>query len=144
MKRHPRRPTVEKRILEPARVRRIPNGFSWIDRRIVRDGWLERLARDEILLYFFLVTVADRHGLSFYSDRTIESLLKLPDDALERARSGLLGHDLIAYQPPLYQVLALGHGPVPRRQGELVRLAEVLRRILPPKAGGEEEGVDDR
>jgi len=43
--------------LDPNRVRRIRGGFSWIDRRFVRDGWLERLA-NEFTFYFFLVAVA--------------------------------------------------------------------------------------
>lgn len=141
MQRHGTHGTVEKRLLDPARVRRIPNGFSWIDRRFMRDGWIERLSRDEILLYFFLVSVADRHGLSFYSDRKIEVLLKLPGDALERARGGLLRQDLIAYEVPLYQVLALGHRSIPMRQGEPVRFAEILRQIAAPKTVGGEHGV---
>jgi hypothetical protein len=142
MNKHVKRRTVEKRLLDPARVRRIPNGFSWIDRRFVRDGWIDRLLRDEILLYFFLVSVADRHGLSFYSDRKIELLLKLTDEALERARGGLLRHDLIAYEAPLYQVFALGHRSVPKRQGGPMMVAEILRQIVDAKPVGGEHGVD--
>ena len=50
--------------LEPERVRTIKDGFSWIDRRFVREH-APRLCRDEILLYFFLAAVSDRFGLSF-------------------------------------------------------------------------------
>jgi len=40
--------------LVPSRVRQIRAGFSWVDRRFVRDRWMERLDREEILLYLFL------------------------------------------------------------------------------------------
>ena len=59
---------IEKRILVPDRVRRPPReGFSWIDRRFLRE-YAARLSGDAILLYFFLAAVSDQHGLSFYSD----------------------------------------------------------------------------
>jgi hypothetical protein len=66
--------TVFKRPLDPQRVRHFPEqGFSWIDRRFVRDGWLDQLAPDALLLYFFLTAVSDREGLSFYADSTAGS-----------------------------------------------------------------------
>ena len=89
---------VEKRILDANRVRRIPPSFSWIDRRFVSDEWIDRLERDQILLYLFLVTVADRLGLSYYSDRRTALTLKIPVDDLERARDELLRHGLIAFE----------------------------------------------
>lgn len=57
---------IDKRPIVPGRVRQIGEGFSWIDRRFVRDGLIAPLSRDEIALYFFLIAVADRHGMSFY------------------------------------------------------------------------------
>jgi hypothetical protein len=102
-----KRGSVEKRVLDPARVRRIRDGFSWIDRRFVRDGWIGELRRDEILLYLFLVCVADKDGLSFYSDPRITGTLKIDLDDLVRARARLMDEGLLAYERPLYQVLAL-------------------------------------
>jgi hypothetical protein len=102
---------VEKRILDAGRVRRIPPSFSWIDRRFVSEEWIDRLERDQILLYLFLVTVADRDGLSYYSDRRIALTLKISVEGLERARDELLRHGLIAYDAPLYQVLSLATPP---------------------------------
>jgi hypothetical protein len=70
-------------------------------------------------LYLFLVTVADGAGLSYYSDQGICQLLPLDAAALAAARRELVGAELIAYQKPLYQVLALDapgpSGPGPRR-----------------------------
>jgi hypothetical protein len=101
-------PHIQKRLLEPTRIRTVPkDGFSWIDRRFIREGFAERLTGPEIVLYFFLCTVADRHGLSFFSDTRTASLVKLDAVAIDRARSGLVIKDLIRYENPLYQVLSL-------------------------------------
>jgi hypothetical protein len=66
----------------------------------------------EILLYLFLVAVSDRNGVSFYHDDRIASLLKIDLPALGQAREGLVLRSLVAYQPPLYQVLSLPPQPV--------------------------------
>jgi hypothetical protein len=62
-------------------------------------------------LYLFLVTVCDGEGLSYYSDASITRLLKLDRAELARAREELIDARLIAYQCPLYQVLALEASP---------------------------------
>jgi len=65
----------QKRILVPARLRRPPaTGWSWVDRRFVREH-ADGLSREAMLLYFFLAAVADRNGLSFYRDATLSVLL---------------------------------------------------------------------
>ncbi len=102
-----------KRLLLPDRVRRIEGSFSWIDHRFVTEGFLHDLSMTEILLYFFLVTVSDRNGLSFYHDDRIVSLLKIDLPALGKARTDLIRRSLIAYKSPLYQVLSLPPKPIP-------------------------------
>ena len=54
-----------------------------------------------------LVTVADVEGLSYYADGTAARLLSLTPGAVLNARRQLAAADLIAYERPLYQVLAL-------------------------------------
>lgn len=125
----PRPAAPEKRLLCPARVRRIREGFSWVDRRFVRDGWMERLSREEVLLYLFLVAVADRQGLSYWGDVRVGGMLKLPREEVERAREGLVRQGLVAYERPLYQVLDLTPPPASSRGGEPRSLAEILRRM---------------
>jgi len=121
-----------KRILVPARVRRPPaTGWSWVDRRFV-DEHAERLSREAVLLYFFLSAVADRHGLSFYSDGTLATLLRMTPPDLAAARDELLTHDLIAQERPLTQVLSLPPRPARRREepGQgLLQLGELFRQI---------------
>lgn len=97
--------------LDPQRVRKIQGSFSWIDHRFITGGFLEPLTPLEILLYFFLVAVGDRQGLSFYHDDRIGRLLKIDLAALGKGRRGLLAQSLLAYDPPLYQVLALPAEP---------------------------------
>lgn len=102
------RPKVQKKPIDPERLRCLPKaGFSWIDRRVVRDGFLEDLPREAILLYFFLVAVSDAQGLSFYADPTVTRLLKLDAEVLTQSRFWLEKANLVIYRYPLYQVLAL-------------------------------------
>ncbi len=102
-----------KKLLFPDRIRKIEGSFSWIDHRFVTEGFLHDLSMVEILLYFFLVAVSDRNGLSFYYDDRIASLLKIDLPALGKARESLIRRSLIAYQSPLYQVLSLPSKPIP-------------------------------
>jgi hypothetical protein len=130
--------TVEKRPIDPGRIRQVPpSGFSWIDRRFVREGFLARLPPEANLLYFFLVAVSDSQGLSFYADFTVGRMLKLNAEQLTQARARLLDAKLVLYAYPLYQVLPLpaaparprseGPGPTgPRRGGDPISLAEIL------------------
>ena len=102
---------VIKRVLCRQRLRRVPSQFSWIDHRLVRDRHICRCSHQALALYLFLVTVCDGEGLSYYSDASIVRLLHLEHLALIRARQELINARLIAYQRPLYQVLALDPSP---------------------------------
>ena len=53
------------------------------------------------------LTVADAQGLSYYADATLARRLSMAPARLEMARSDLIRVGLIAWQRPLYQVLAL-------------------------------------
>jgi len=98
---------VIKRVLCRERLRQVPSQFSWIDHRLVRDRHICRCSHPALAVYLFLVTVCDGQGLSYYSDPTLCRLLSLDNLGLARARQELINARLIAYQRPLYQVLAL-------------------------------------
>ena len=98
---------IQKKVLKPDRVRRIQGGFSFIPHRFVTDGFLSSLSQKELLLYFFLVLVSDRNGLSFYAYDVICSLLELSVDDYIMARDGLIQKDLVAFDGTLFQVLDL-------------------------------------
>lgn len=107
--------TITKRILLADRVRRPPeSGFSWIDRRFLRE-FAVRLSGDAVFLYFFLTAVSDKHGLSYYSETTLALRLRTSEAAIVEAREELITYDLIAYQAPLTQVLSLPKSPLERR-----------------------------
>jgi len=96
----------------PQQLRQIPSQFSWIDHRLVRDGHFEQCSCEALALYLFLLTVADHKGLSYYSQPSLMKQLKLGTLRFTQARAELIKAELIAYQHPLYQVLALDPKPV--------------------------------
>ena len=98
---------VSKKILCRERRRRVPEHFSGVDHRLVRDEYIRRASPEALALYLLLVTVADAEGLSYYADGTAARLLSLTPGAVLNARQELVAADLIAYERPLYQVLAL-------------------------------------
>ena len=89
------------------RVRKIKGSFSFIEHRFLRHGFWASLSHDELLLYFFLILVADRDGLSFYPYDKICSLLTIEVDAYILARNSLIDKDLLAFDGTFFQVLSL-------------------------------------
>lgn len=96
----------------PERVRKIMGSFAFLEHRFVRDGFWTSLSHHALLLYIFLVLVADRHGLSYYSFEKLCTLLQRSRDASLLARNALLKKDLIAFDGHLLQVLSLPPTPV--------------------------------
>jgi hypothetical protein len=79
------------------RVRRIDGSFAFVPHRFLRDGFWASLDHDELLLYLLLVLVADRQGMSFYSDERLASMLRLVLDDFLAARATLVRKDLVDY-----------------------------------------------
>ena len=96
-----------KRVLRPQRLRQVPAQFSWVDQALVRGHFIDRCEARAAALYLFLVTVADAQGLSYYGEATLGARLHLSPEELVAARAQLIDIELIAYEAPLYQVLAL-------------------------------------
>ena len=99
---------TRKHPIHPDRIRTVPEQFSWVDHRLVRDRYIERLTHQAATLYLFLVTVADSRGLSFYSEASLCERLAMSETTLDAARRELRHTGLVAYKKPLYQVLPLG------------------------------------
>jgi hypothetical protein len=124
---------TQKPILIPSRLRRPPaTGWSWVDRRFVREH-MAYLSREAVLLYFFLSAVADKNGLSFYGDGTLVIQLRMTLPTLLEARDELLARDLIAHETRWTQVLSLPPCTLHRRhepgQG-LMALGDILRLAI--------------
>lgn len=124
---------IAKRLLRPERLRQVPPRFSWVDHRLVNQGYIHRCPHQALALYLFLVTVADAQGLSYYSDNALCRHLRMDLTQLASARTQLQQADLISYEKPLYQVLSLEeslpgqNGP---RLAKTQSLGEVLRRVM--------------
>lgn len=91
----------------PERIRSIPDQFSWVDHRLVRDRHIDGITHEAAALYLFLVTVADCQGLSYYSEASLCERLTMDAAALASARACLRKAGLVLYRKPLYQVLPL-------------------------------------
>jgi hypothetical protein len=102
---------MHKRPLSLARLRKVPKQFSWVDQRLVRERYIDQLSHQACALYLFLLTVADAQGLSYYADPSLCQRLSMTSTELHQARQTLITRDLVAYQRPLYQVLALDAAP---------------------------------
>ncbi len=98
---------IERKPILPTRLRKIEGSFAFIEHRFLRAGFWTALSQHELLLYFFLVLVADRHGLSFYGYDKICTLLRFTLDEYILARDGLIDKDLVAFDGSLFQVLSL-------------------------------------
>ena len=98
---------ITKKVLVANRIRRIDGGFSFIPHRFLTDGFFTALDQHQLLLYFFLVLVSDRYGLSYYGYDSICTALRLSLEQYIDARDSLIKKDLIAFDGTLFQVLQL-------------------------------------
>jgi len=98
---------IHKEPLVPKRIRTIQGSFAYIEHRFLRDGFFSTLTQHELLLYFLLVLVSDRHGLSFYHYDKLCSLLQMSLDDYLQARNQLIQKDLVAFDGRMFQVLSL-------------------------------------
>ncbi len=120
----------------PGRLRVVPDQFSWIDHRLVRDRHICGKSPRALALYLFLCTVADARGVSYYSDRTLSGLLGWTMAEVIDARRELIGADLIAYQAPYYQVLRINQPQHPVEsapsapRGQVRSAGEILGAIF--------------
>ena len=124
---------IQKKLICPERLRRLPVHWSWVDHRLVRDNYLGRCGSDAWSLYLFLVSVGDAQGLSYYSQKAICRILGTDTARLSPARTQLSKAGLVAYAKPFYQVLELGNGSgtLPNRiEGQSMSLGQLLRRAV--------------
>lgn len=101
--------SINKQPIYPHLVRRVPDQFSWIDHRLVREQYIDHISPGAAALYLFLVTVSDSQGMSYYSDQTLQKRIGLGDVSLETVRQELVTQRLVGWLRPLYQILPLDH-----------------------------------
>lgn len=135
----------------PDRVRKISGSFAYVEHRFLHDGFWADLDHHPLLLYLFLVLVADRFGLSYYSYDKICTLLRLSVDEYILARGTLIDKDLIAFDGRLFQVLALPAHPKREETGPLTTPRQMeqhdpatVRRIIEDSFGAKnDDGMRD-
>ncbi len=66
---------------------------------------MKKLSNEAVCLYLFLVSVGDRFGMSYYSDRAVYARVNISD--IYAIRQELISAELIAYAKPVYQVLSI-------------------------------------
>ena len=113
--------SVRKRVLCAQRLRQVHRPFGWVDVRLIRDGWLRECSPTAWALYLFWVTVADAQGLSCYADRSVARHLCLEPELVAQGRQELIRADLLAYEFPFVQVLALAERRPPPITAEPAR-----------------------
>jgi len=85
----------------------VPQPFSWVAQRLVREGPIDQWRHEACPLSLFLVTVADAQGLRCSAERALCHRVSMTPAGFCQARPVLIAGALVAYQSPLYQVLAL-------------------------------------
>ncbi len=98
---------IEKHPIKPDRIRRIGGSFAFIEHAFLRNGYWSTLTHSELLLYFFLILVSDKEGLSYYGYEKICAFLQIRLDQYLSARNSLIEKNLIAFDGTLFQVLSL-------------------------------------
>jgi len=91
-------------IPQPKNIRNIRGSFAWIDHRLMRDGFIEVMTHDDMVLYLFLVLAADKNGVSFYRKEKICEAVSLDYNQFEIARDRLVNMNLTAFES--YSVLS--------------------------------------
>lgn len=122
--------------INPQRIRHITGSFSWVDHRLLADGFLSDMAAEEIVLYFFLLLVGDKNGVSFYCYDKICQFLKIDVDRFVWARDQLIDKSLIACENGRFQVLQLPERPKRltlaepsiKRSRETLLLADIFKQ----------------
>ena len=102
---------IQKTVIRHDRIRTLAGSFGFIEHRFLRDGFFQSLTHQELTLYLFLILVADRHGLSYYSNDKICKLAHLELNEYIEARNQLIGKDLLAFDGRQFQVLSLPSMP---------------------------------
>ena len=123
--------TTDKVPIYPHMIRRVPEQFSWVDHRLVRERYIDGLSNSAAALYLFLVTVSDARGMSYYGDASLQKRLGMNEEMLGKAREVLVEQRLIAFRKPLYQVLALDDRREPVvATGDPCSMGQILRQMM--------------
>jgi hypothetical protein len=83
--------------------------YSIIDHQLFQGGYFEKLDHSALALYLFLVTVSDKNGRSFYSEREIAVRMRMGPNSFKTALKKLIEAHLVSYQEPNFWINNLTH-----------------------------------
>ena len=127
---------VAKMLIDRHRKRKIPSHFSWVDHRLIRNGYSRKCSTEALGLYLFLITVSDSEGLSYYGDKSISREINCSEKSVSSLRRELISTELIAFSNKIYQVLDLGDNSVKIQKKQEIRGAHSMNDILEKMFGG--------
>ena len=125
---------IETDALDPDRIRKISGSFAFVEHRFLHDGFWGSLDHHQLLLYLFLIIVADRNGLSYYSYDRICTLLRISVDDYILARNALIDQDMIAFDGYLFQILSLPEEVI-RPVSRILKTQEQMQEHDPATVG---------
>jgi len=125
---------IERDALDPDRIRKISGSFAFVEHRFLHDGFWGSLDHHQLLLYLFLIIVADRNGLSYYSYDRICALLRISVDDYILARNALIDQDMIVFDGYLFQVLSLPEEVI-RPVSRILKTQEQMQEHDPATVG---------
>ena len=97
---------------------RYAKSYSILDHQFLHGRYIHKLSHGALALYLFLVLVGDREGKSFYSERSIMSVLRFSSLEFSKALDELLSFKLVDYRRPNFWVQNFCHES-PRDRGSL-------------------------
>jgi len=105
-------------------VMRRARSYSIVDHELLHGGYFQKLSHETLALYLFLAVVGDPEGKSFYSEATIEKILRFRPNTLHHVTAELIEAGLISYRKPYWWVMSLSHpasdrGPGSRERDEI-------------------------
>ena len=78
--------------------------YSIVDHQLLHQGFFHHLSVEALALYLFLIVVSDREGRSYYAERTLIDILRLPSQKYSTALFELTASGLVDYRRPYFWV----------------------------------------
>jgi len=141
----PRKPSIPPP--RPDFIRTPPQGFGWLDDRLLKEGWLQRLGPEPTAVLVLLALAADRHGASFYGRERMAARLGIDRDTIDRALERLLELGLIEHRPwraghpdGIWQIMPVPQADMPQRSKDqstsaAISIGETLKQLAMPPQG---------
>ena len=127
---------VAKVLIDHRRKRRIPSHFSWVDHRLIRNGYARKCSTEALGLYLFLTAVSDSEGLSYYGDKSISREINCTEESVSLLRKELISAELIVFNGRIYQVLDLKDSSMNIPEKHKIEGAHSMNDILEKMFGG--------